>query len=123
MRMWRASSEHNANLLSGHYRSVGLGVARGSWGGSAGVYVTADFGGRLDARIAGTRIAAAATDAAAAITYVPCTPAKWMIGGANPNEAANATSRAASLAAITRDRTASGVRRRSFTWQACRARI
>jgi len=34
-----------------------------------------------------------------------------MIGGANPNEAANATSRAASLAAITRDRTASGVRR------------
>ena len=46
MRMWRASPEHNANLLSGHYRSVGLGVARGSWGGSAGVYVTADFGGR-----------------------------------------------------------------------------
>jgi uncharacterized protein YkwD len=45
MRMWRASSEHRANLLGGHYRSVGLGVARGTWGGRAGVYVTADFGG------------------------------------------------------------------------------
>jgi uncharacterized protein YkwD len=45
MRMWRASSEHRANLLGGHYRSIGLGVARGTWGGRAGVYVTADFGG------------------------------------------------------------------------------
>jgi len=45
MRMWRASSEHRANLLGGRYRSVGLGVARGTWGGRAGVYVTADFGG------------------------------------------------------------------------------
>jgi hypothetical protein len=34
-----------------------------------------------------------------------------MIGDAKPNDAAKATSRAASLAAITRDRTASGVRR------------
>jgi uncharacterized protein YkwD len=46
MRMWRASPPHNANLLGGHYRSVGLGVARGTWGGRAGVYVTVDFGGR-----------------------------------------------------------------------------
>jgi uncharacterized protein YkwD len=44
MRMWRASPPHNANLLSGRYRAVGLGVARGTWGGRAGVYVTADFG-------------------------------------------------------------------------------
>ena len=44
MRMWRASPPHNANLLGGHYRKVGLGVARGTWGGRAGVYVTADFG-------------------------------------------------------------------------------
>jgi uncharacterized protein YkwD len=44
MRMWRASPAHNANLLGGHYRKVGLGVARGTWGGRAGVYVTADFG-------------------------------------------------------------------------------
>jgi len=46
MRMWRASPEHNANLLGGHYRSVGLGVARGTWGGREGLYVTVDFGGR-----------------------------------------------------------------------------
>jgi uncharacterized protein YkwD len=45
MRMWRASSAHRANLLGRHYRGVGLGVARGTWGGRAGVYVTADFGG------------------------------------------------------------------------------
>jgi uncharacterized protein YkwD len=45
MRMWRASSAHRANLLGGQYGSVGLGVARGTWGGRAGVYVTADFGG------------------------------------------------------------------------------
>ena len=46
MRMWRASPAHNANLLSGRYRAVGLGVARGTWGGRAGLYVTVDFGGR-----------------------------------------------------------------------------
>jgi uncharacterized protein YkwD len=45
MRMWRASPPHRANLLSGHFRAVGLGVARGTWGGRAGLYVTADFGG------------------------------------------------------------------------------
>jgi uncharacterized protein YkwD len=46
MRMWRASPPHNANLLSGHFRAVGLGVSRGTWGGRAGLYVTVDFGGR-----------------------------------------------------------------------------
>ena len=46
MRMWRASPAHNANLLGGHYRAVGLGVARGTYGGRAGFYVTVDFGGR-----------------------------------------------------------------------------
>ena len=45
MRMWRASPAHNANLLSGHYRAVGLGVSRGTYGGRAGFYVTVDFGG------------------------------------------------------------------------------
>jgi uncharacterized protein YkwD len=45
MRMWRASPAHRANLLGGRYRKVGLGVARGTWGGRAGLYVTADFGG------------------------------------------------------------------------------
>ena len=45
MRMWRASPAHKANLLCGHYRAVGLGVARGTWGGRAGLYVTVDFGG------------------------------------------------------------------------------
>ena len=45
MRMWRASPAHRANLLGRRYRGVGLGVARGTWGGRSGVYVTADFGG------------------------------------------------------------------------------
>ncbi|HYX87621.1 MAG TPA: CAP domain-containing protein [Gaiellales bacterium] len=45
MRMWRASSEHRANLLSARYRAVGLGAKMGSWSGRAAVYVTADFGG------------------------------------------------------------------------------
>jgi len=45
MRMWRASPPHRANLLSGNFRALGLGVARGTWGGRAGLYVTVDFGG------------------------------------------------------------------------------
>ena len=45
MRMWRASSEHRANLLCGHYRSIGLGASLGTWSGHTAVYVTADFGG------------------------------------------------------------------------------
>ncbi|HET6849413.1 MAG TPA: CAP domain-containing protein [Gaiellales bacterium] len=46
MRAWRASPDHNANLLNGHYTAVGIGVVRGMWSGHTAYYVTADFGGR-----------------------------------------------------------------------------
>jgi uncharacterized protein YkwD len=45
MRAWRASSVHRANLLGAHFRAIGIGIVRGSWGGRTAVYVTADFGG------------------------------------------------------------------------------
>jgi uncharacterized protein YkwD len=45
MHAWRASPDHRANLLGLRYRVIGLGVARGTWGGHAAVYVTVDFGG------------------------------------------------------------------------------
>ncbi len=45
MRAWRASPDHNANLLNGHYTAVGIGVVRGIWSGHTAYYVTADFGG------------------------------------------------------------------------------
>ena len=34
----------HANLLSPSFRTVGLGLARGSWNGRGALYVTADFG-------------------------------------------------------------------------------
>ena len=45
MRAWRASPDHNANLLNRHYRVIGIGVVRGVWSGHAAYYITADFGG------------------------------------------------------------------------------
>ena len=42
--MWLASPGHRANLLSPSFRTVGLGLARGSWNGRGALYVTADFG-------------------------------------------------------------------------------
>jgi uncharacterized protein YkwD len=45
MRAWRASPDHNANLLNSHYRVIGIGVVRGLWSGSTANYITADFGG------------------------------------------------------------------------------
>lgn len=45
-RAWRASPDHNANLLSPHYRRIGIGVVRGTYGSYPTNYVTADFGGR-----------------------------------------------------------------------------
>jgi len=45
MRAWRASPDHNANLLNSHYRVVGVGVVKGTWAGHRAYYVTADFGG------------------------------------------------------------------------------
>jgi uncharacterized protein YkwD len=45
LRMWIRSPEHRANLLNGHYRGIGIGLARGTWAGSRAYYITADFGG------------------------------------------------------------------------------
>jgi uncharacterized protein YkwD len=45
MREWRASPPHNANLLNGHFRRVGIGVVRGLWSGHSAYYITADLGG------------------------------------------------------------------------------
>jgi uncharacterized protein YkwD len=45
MRAWRGSAPHNANLLGGHYRVIGIGVVRGVWAGHVAYYITADFGG------------------------------------------------------------------------------
>ncbi len=42
--MWLASAGHRANLLSPSFRTVGLGLARGTWNGRDALYVTADFG-------------------------------------------------------------------------------
>jgi uncharacterized protein YkwD len=46
LRAWRRSAPHNANLLNGHFRSVGLGVRKGTYAGHRVLYMTADFGGR-----------------------------------------------------------------------------
>jgi uncharacterized protein YkwD len=45
LRAWVNSSEHRANLLNGHFRVIGIGVAKGVWAGHAAYYITADFGG------------------------------------------------------------------------------
>ena len=43
---WLASPEHRANLLSSGFSRIGIGVARGSFLGTAGAtIVTADFAG------------------------------------------------------------------------------
>jgi uncharacterized protein YkwD len=42
--MWMQSPGHRENLLRPSFRIVGLGLAQGSWSGSAALYVTADFG-------------------------------------------------------------------------------
>jgi uncharacterized protein YkwD len=44
-RAWKASPPHNANLLGGHYRVIGIGVVKGVWSGHTAYYITADFGG------------------------------------------------------------------------------
>jgi len=45
--LWLASPEHRANLLYRGYRTVGVGVMRGSFQGSAGAaLITTDFAGR-----------------------------------------------------------------------------
>ena len=41
--MFQNSSSHRANLLSGSYNQVGIGLA---WGGDGQLYVTEDFVGR-----------------------------------------------------------------------------
>jgi uncharacterized protein YkwD len=43
---WVRSSPHRANLLNGHFRALGVGVRRGTYGGHRVIYITADFGGR-----------------------------------------------------------------------------
>jgi uncharacterized protein YkwD len=45
LRAWINSSPHRANLLNGHFRAIGIGVAKGVWSGHAAYYITADFGG------------------------------------------------------------------------------
>ena len=45
LRAWIASPAHRANLLNGHYRRIGIGVARGIWSGHLANYATNDFGG------------------------------------------------------------------------------
>jgi uncharacterized protein YkwD len=42
--MWLQSPGHRENLLRPSFRTVGLGLARGTWNGRAALYVTADFG-------------------------------------------------------------------------------
>jgi uncharacterized protein YkwD len=45
--MWLASPPHRANLLRPGFRTVGVGVARGTFQGYAGaLLVTTDFAGR-----------------------------------------------------------------------------
>jgi len=46
LRMWMNSPPHRGVILSGRYRRVGVGVARGSFGGRRACMVTADFGRR-----------------------------------------------------------------------------
>jgi uncharacterized protein YkwD len=45
MSMWKASPEHRANLLNGHFAAVGIGAQPGTYAGRAAIYVTSDFGG------------------------------------------------------------------------------
>jgi uncharacterized protein YkwD len=45
LRAWINSAPHRANLLGGHYRVIGIGVAKGVWAGRSAYYITADFGG------------------------------------------------------------------------------
>jgi uncharacterized protein YkwD len=42
--MWLQSPGHRENLLRASFRTVGLGLARGTWNGRVALYVTADFG-------------------------------------------------------------------------------
>jgi uncharacterized protein YkwD len=42
--MWLQSPGHRENLLRPSFRTVGLGLARGTWNGREALYVTADFG-------------------------------------------------------------------------------
>ena len=42
---WINSAPHRANLLSGHYRVIGIGVVKGVYAGRWAYYITADFGG------------------------------------------------------------------------------
>ena len=45
VRMWLASPPHRAILLSGDYRTIGLGIAAGTFKGRTMLFVTADFAG------------------------------------------------------------------------------
>jgi uncharacterized protein YkwD len=42
--MWMQSPGHRENLLRPSFRTVGLGLAQGTWSGGTALYVTADFG-------------------------------------------------------------------------------
>jgi uncharacterized protein YkwD len=45
LRAWINSAPHRANLRGGHYRAIGIGVAKGIYAGHSAYYITADFGG------------------------------------------------------------------------------
>jgi uncharacterized protein YkwD len=47
LRAWVNSPEHRANLLAYPYRSIGIGVTRGYYGGRWAYWITNDFGGYL----------------------------------------------------------------------------
>jgi uncharacterized protein YkwD len=42
---WRASAAHRPQLLSTHFRWIGVGMALGTWYGHQAYYVTTDFSG------------------------------------------------------------------------------
>ena len=44
VRMWMHSPQHRANILSGHFRDVGIGIAPGAPIGGGGATYTTDFG-------------------------------------------------------------------------------
>jgi len=44
LRAWMHSPEHRANILSRHFRDIGIGIAPGAPGGGGGATYTTDFG-------------------------------------------------------------------------------
>jgi uncharacterized protein YkwD len=44
VRMWMHSPPHRANILSGHFRDIGIGIAPGAPVGGGGATYTTDFG-------------------------------------------------------------------------------